>query len=76
MVDVRVPEMDMYLGRGQQHLDDDGAGSSVGNADDKEKGRGSYKCGRVSEIGRACILYNRRAIYLYAGSATHFEFFS
>jgi hypothetical protein len=57
MVEVRVPEMDMYMGR-QQQLDGDGEGSSVGG-DDKEKGRGSYKCGRVSEMfGRAWVYSN------------------
>jgi hypothetical protein len=56
MVDVRGPEMDMYMARGQQQLDDDGEGSSVQGSTDKEKGRGSYKCGRVSEIfGWACV---------------------
>jgi hypothetical protein len=56
MVEVRVPEMDMYMSRGQQQHDDDGDGSSVHGSTDKEKGRGSYKCGRVSDIfGRACV---------------------
>jgi len=49
VVDVRGPEMDMYMARGPHNLnhDDDGAGSSAGGSA-KEKGRGSYKCGRVS----------------------------
>jgi hypothetical protein len=56
MVEVRAPEMDMYMARQQQqHLDDDGDGSSAGGSASKEKGRGSYKCGRVSELfERAC----------------------
>jgi hypothetical protein len=51
MVEGRgVPEMDMYMARQQQHLDDDGDGSSMGEGGTLEKGRGSYKCGRVSEM--------------------------
>ena len=50
MVEGRgVPEMDMYMARQQLHLDDDGDGSSVGDSAAIEKGRGSYKCGRVSD---------------------------
>jgi hypothetical protein len=43
--------MDMYHSRGvgPPHDDDN---SSTGNRDSKDKGRGSYKCGRVSLIMR------------------------
>ncbi len=38
--------------------DDDGDGSSVGDSANKEKGRGSYKCGRVSKCLDACVCSN------------------
>jgi hypothetical protein len=60
MVEVRVPEMDMYMARGQQHMDDED-GSSVGGSTSKEKGRGSYKCGRVSDI-----ICGRVRVYVYS----------
>jgi hypothetical protein len=34
-----------YMSHGQQSIDDDGASSTGGS--NKDKGRGSYKCGRV-----------------------------
>ena len=42
-------DMDPYAmgGRGQASMDDDGGGSSTAGSG-KDKGRGSYKCGRVS----------------------------
>ena len=48
------PDMDMYVSSrsvGPPH-DDDGTGSTSGgtNGNSKDKGRGSYKCGRVSHI--------------------------
>lgn len=39
------PEMEMYTSRGVGPDDD---GSTGGGASSKDKGRGSYKCGRVS----------------------------
>ena len=45
---VENPDMDMYHSRGVGPHDDDGGGSTVGGASNKDKGRGSYKCGRVS----------------------------
>ena len=41
-------EMDLpaYMGHGQESVDDDGASSTAES--NREKGRGSYKCGRVS----------------------------
>jgi hypothetical protein len=71
MVEVRVPEMDMYMARQQQQqLDGDGEDSSLGG-DDKEKGRGSYKCGRVSENVWACVCVAQ--VLFYSGRETHIE---
>jgi hypothetical protein len=37
----------------QSFYDEDGAESSAGESG-KDKGRGSYKCGRVSDLFRTC----------------------
>lgn len=42
------PDIDMYHSRGVGPPHDDDGNSSTGNRDSKDKGRGSYKCGRVS----------------------------
>lgn len=39
---------DLYVSRGVGMHDDDGQSSMGGKQSDKDKGRGSYKCGRVS----------------------------
>jgi hypothetical protein len=53
---IRQPDdnsdMDMYHSRGVGPPHDDDCNSSTGNRDSKDKGRGSYKCGRVSLIMR------------------------
>lgn len=58
VVDVRGPaEMEMYMvaNASRPHLDDDEVNSSAGGSA-KEKGRGSYKCGRV----RSCFAETTR----------------
>ena len=52
-----VPDHEMggYMStRTIQHMDDDGASSSAGGSG-KDKGRGSYKCGRVSVFVRLAV---------------------
>jgi hypothetical protein len=43
------PEMEMYHSRGVgPGMDDESSSVAEGNGSSKDKGRGSYKCGRVS----------------------------
>jgi hypothetical protein len=41
------PDLESMYSRGVGPLDDDGNGSTGGGGNSKDKGRGSYKCGRV-----------------------------
>ena len=46
---VENPDMDMYHSRGVgTGMDDESSSVAEGNGSSKDKGRGSYKCGRVS----------------------------
>ena len=42
-------DMEMFHSRGTG-MDDESSSVAGGNSSSKDKGRGSYKCGRVSEI--------------------------
>ena len=50
-------EMDLppYMGHGQESVDDDGASSTAES--NREKGRGSYKCGRVRDLSIYLFYY-------------------